>query len=60
MQVTTIAANDVSGSASPGTIRGSYPRLSGSPPPASDLAPAEADSFYADSLRLLHASGIPV
>ena len=39
--------------------RESYPMLSGSPPPASALAPADADAFYADSLRLLHGSGIP-
>ena len=39
--------------------RAAHPTLSGTPPPASQLAPAEADGFYADSLRLLHASGIP-
>ena len=39
--------------------RDTYPRLSGSPPPASALAPADADAFYADSLRLLHGSDIP-
>ena len=38
---------------------GSYPPLSGSPPPPSALAPADADSFYAASLRILHESGIP-
>ena len=37
----------------------SYPTLSGRPPPASELAPAQADTFYADSLRLLAASKIP-
>jgi hypothetical protein len=36
-----------------------HPPLTDSPPPASNLAPADADGFYADSLRLLHASGIP-
>ena len=40
--------------------RGTYPALSGSPPPTSALAPADADAFYADSLRLLHGSAIPV
>lgn len=59
-QVATIAANDVTGSAILQSQRDAYPRLAGAPPPASDLAPAEADGFYADSLRLLHASGIPV
>jgi hypothetical protein len=37
----------------------SYAPLSGSPPPASDLAPPEADAFYADSLRILSRSKIP-
>jgi hypothetical protein len=38
---------------------GGYPTLSGSPPPASELAPADADAFYADALRILHDSKIP-
>jgi hypothetical protein len=36
-----------------------YPLLSGSPPPASPLAPADADAFYTDSLRILGDSRIP-
>lgn len=38
---------------------GSYPALSGSPPPPSSLAPVDADAFYADSLKILHQSRIP-
>jgi hypothetical protein len=37
---------------------GGYPTLTGSPPP-SELAPADADAFYADSLKILHESRIP-
>ncbi|WP_418161368.1 hypothetical protein [Benzoatithermus flavus] len=33
--------------------------MTGSPPPASDLAPPEADAFYAESLHILHDSEIP-
>ncbi len=33
--------------------------LTGSPPPASSLAPPEADAFYRESLRILAESGIP-
>ena len=36
-----------------------YAPLSTPPPPPSDLAPPEADQFYADSLRLLGGSQIP-
>lgn len=43
----------------PNLAAGSYPALSAAPPPASRLAPADADAFYAEALRLLHASGIP-
>jgi hypothetical protein len=51
----------LAGSSSDDGIRehASYPTLAGSPPPASALAPADADLFYADALRLLHGSGIP-
>lgn len=38
---------------------GVYPVLSGSPPPASSLAPADADDFYKDSLTVLVESKIP-
>jgi len=38
---------------------GSAPLLAGAPPPSSDLAPPEADQFYAESLRILKESGIP-
>jgi hypothetical protein len=38
---------------------GTYATLTGSPPPASDLAPPDADAFYTESLRILHASEIP-
>jgi hypothetical protein len=41
------------------TDRETYALLTGSPPPLSDLAPADADSFYADSLRILAESQIP-
>ena len=57
--VTTRVTINVSGSGVPQGPRDSYPRLVGSPRPASNLMPAEADGFYADALRLLHASGIP-
>ncbi|MFO1071465.1 MAG: nucleotidyltransferase [Geminicoccaceae bacterium] len=43
----------------PPAASGSYPPLSGSPPPPSALAPADADRFYAASLRILHESAIP-
>src|ERR1700752_4224053 len=33
--------------------------LVGSPPPVSDLAPPDADEFYADGLRILTDSEIP-
>jgi hypothetical protein len=46
-------------SSEPAPIGSSYAPLTGSPPPASDLAPPEADQFYRDSLRLLAGSGIP-
>ena len=36
-----------------------YAPLSTLPPPPSDLAPPDADQFYADGLRLLADSGIP-
>ena len=36
-----------------------YAPLSGAAPPPSDLAPPNADRFYADSLRLLKESQIP-
>ena len=36
-----------------------YAPLSTPPPPPSDLAPPDADRFYADSLRLLRDSRIP-
>jgi hypothetical protein len=42
-----------------GASGASYAPLSGSPPPASNLAPPEADAFYADSLRILSLSKIP-
>ncbi len=38
---------------------GTFPTLAGTPPPASELAPADADAFYTDSLRILHGSKIP-
>lgn len=38
---------------------GSARLLEGVPPPLSDLAPPEADRFYAESLRLLTGSGYP-
>ena len=57
--MTTRVTINVSGSGVPQGPRDSYPRLVGSPRPASNLMPAEADGFYADALRLLHASGIP-
>jgi hypothetical protein len=38
---------------------GTYATLTGTPPPASDLAPPDADAFYQDSLRILHESRIP-
>ncbi len=37
----------------------SYAPLSTPPPPASDLAPPDADKFYADSLRILKDGRIP-
>ena len=45
--------------AQPSGGSGNYPTLTGAPPPASELAPADADAFYADSLRILHDSQIP-
>lgn len=36
-----------------------YTLLNGSPPPASELAPADADDFYAASLQILAESRIP-
>ena len=41
------------------TQHDAYALLTGSPPPVSDLAPADADVFYADSLRILAESQIP-
>jgi len=58
----TPAANDA-GVASAATRQESggrtFERLAGSPPPASNLAPPEADRFYADGLRVLRDSKIP-
>lgn len=42
-----------------GPADGSFAPLSTPPPPASDLAPPDADKFYADSLRILKESQIP-
>ena len=42
-----------------GPAGGSFAPLSTPPPPASDLAPPDADKFYADSLRILKESQIP-
>jgi hypothetical protein len=42
------------------TADAAYAPLSTPPPPPSDLAPPDADDFYADSLRLLRDSQIPV
>ena len=36
-----------------------HPTLTGVPPPPSDRTSPEADQFYAESLRLLDATGIP-
>jgi len=40
-------------------LTGNYRPLAGQPPPASNLAPPEADEFYAESLTILRESGIP-
>jgi hypothetical protein len=46
-------------SSEPAPLGSSYAPLAGLPPPASALAPPEADQFYQDSLRHLTETGIP-
>jgi hypothetical protein len=54
--VAPVAARPVVGSRS---AIAEHPTLTGAPPPPSDLTSPEADQFYAESLRLLDATGIP-